>query len=85
MMNDGHGQFVDRTAECGLAEDGVVIQGVGDVNQDGSVDLICLEHGKDVAIYLNDGKAHFKKLDGAVAGMESVNKPHLRQLGHSRS
>ena len=81
MMNDGHGHFTDRTAECGLADDGIVIQGVGDVNQDGAVDLICLEHGKEVAIYLNDGKGHFKKLDGAITGMETVRKPIYANWG----
>ena len=43
MMNDGHGKFVDKTAECGLPSSALVIQGVGDVNLDGSIDLICLE------------------------------------------
>ncbi|HEX8913426.1 MAG TPA: CRTAC1 family protein [Humisphaera sp.] len=81
MMNDGKGAFVDRTADCGLAEDGIVIQGVGDVNQDGSVDLICLERGKEVAVYLNDGKAHFKKLEGAVSGLETVRKPIYANWG----
>jgi hypothetical protein len=81
MMNDGKGGFVDRTAECGIAKDGIVIQGIGDVNQDGSIDLICLEHGKEVAIYLNDGKAHFKKLDSAVAGMERAKKPTYANWG----
>jgi hypothetical protein len=80
MMNDGHGNFTDHTADCGLPESGVVIQGVGDVNQDGSVDLICLEHG-NVAIYLNDGKAHFKKLQNAVTGMEREHKPTYANWG----
>ena len=81
MLNDGKGNFVDRTAECGLNENGIVIQGVGDVNQDGSPDLICLEHGKEVAIYLNDGRAHFKKLQGAITGMENARKPTYANWG----
>ncbi len=75
MMNDGHGKFVDQTVERGLAADGIVIQGVGDLNQDGAVDLICLEQGKEVAVYLNDGKGRFKKLQGAISGMETVRGP----------
>jgi hypothetical protein len=80
MMNDGNGHFADRTAEYGLVENGVVIQGVGDVNQDGAIDLVCLEHG-NVEIYLNDGKAHFKKLEGAVTGMDGVRKPAYANWG----
>lgn len=80
MLNDTHGGFADHTVKCGLAGDGVVIQGVGDVNQDGSIDLICLEHG-NVAIYLNDGKAHFKKLEEAVTGMEKIRKPVYANWG----
>jgi hypothetical protein len=81
MINDGHGNFIDRTTDCGLSPDGVVIQGVADVNQDGAVDLICLEHGREIAIYLNDGKAHFTKLPGAIAGMEDVRKPTYANWG----
>lgn len=80
MMNTGDG-FADRTEACGLPKDDVVIQGVGDVNQDGATDLICLENGKEVAIYLNDGNAHFKKLDNAIAGMEKVSHPHYANWG----
>ena len=81
MLNDGHGNFTDHTIQCGLAADGVVVQGIGDLNQDGSPDLICLEHGKDVAIYLNDGHAHFKKLEGAVSGMTGIAKPQYANWG----
>lgn len=81
MIGDGHGHFTDRTAECGLSENGIVIQGVGDLDQDGSVDLICLEHGRELAVYLNDGKGHFKKLEGAVSGLDGVAKPHYANWG----
>src|SRR5207302_5745343 len=69
MLNDGKGNFRDATTECGLVEDGLTIQGVGDVNQDGFQDLICLAGGKDVQIYLNDGKGKFTLLPGAISGM----------------
>jgi hypothetical protein len=81
LMNDGHGNFTDRTADCGLHEEGLVIQGVGDLNRDGAPDLICLENGRDVAIYLNDGKGRFTKLAGAVTGMEAASKPHYANWG----
>jgi hypothetical protein len=81
MLNDGHGQFIDRTSECGISPDGVVIQGIGDVNQDGSLDFICIEHGKNIAIYLNEGKAHFKKLEDAITGMETVARPAYANWG----
>jgi hypothetical protein len=81
LMNDGRGGFTDRTVDCGLREDGLVIQGVGDLNRDGAPDLICLENGLDVSIYLNDGKGHFTKLAGAVSGMEAASKPHYANWG----
>jgi hypothetical protein len=80
LFNDGKGKFQPATA-TGVPEDGVVIQGVGDVNGDGSPDLICLENGKTVAIYLNDGKAHFKKLDQAISGMEKASRPTYANWG----
>lgn len=40
----------------------------------------CLEHGQ-VEVYLNDGRAHFKKLPGAVTGMEGIRKPTYANWG----
>jgi len=68
--NDGHMHFIDVTAEAGLAEKGISIKGAGDVNQDGYVDLICLENRQRLEIYLNDGHGRFTKREGAIQGVE---------------
>jgi hypothetical protein len=75
FLNDGKGGFTDATAACGLDEAGLQIMGVGDFNRDGALDLICLENGKTVTVYLNDGKAHFSKVPAAVAGLEKASRP----------
>lgn len=62
-----------RAADCGLSENGT-IQGVGDLNQDGYLDLICLDEVPvagppttqpatkfQLALYFNDGKGHFTR------------------------
>ncbi len=49
--------------------------GVGDFNHDGALDLICLENGKFVTVYLNDGKGHFRKPPAAVTGLEKASRP----------
>ncbi|PYI79779.1 MAG: hypothetical protein DME26_22800, partial [Verrucomicrobia bacterium] len=61
-------------------EDGLVIKGVGDVNQDGYLDLIVLEN-KNPEIYLNDGKGKFTRKPGAFTGMESAGKPRYVSWG----
>jgi len=81
LLNDGKMKFSKVTEVCGLVEDGLVIQGVGDVNQDGALDLICLDHGKAVEIYLNDGAGHFARLPDAVTGMEQARKPTYANWG----
>lgn len=67
--NDGEMTFTDVTAEAGLPGAGTAIKGVGDVDQDGDPDLICLEH-KHFEIYLNDGAGGFIKKDGAISSVE---------------
>jgi hypothetical protein len=79
-LNDGKMNFRDATSESGLVEDGLTIKGVGDVNQDGTLDVIAFE-GKAPVIFLNDGKGHFTKKTGAVSGMESANKPNYTSWG----
>jgi hypothetical protein len=79
-LNDGKMNFRDATSECGLTEDGLTIKGIGDVNQDGTLDLIALD-GKVPAIYLNDSKGHFSKRVGAFSGMESATKPAYTSWG----
>jgi hypothetical protein len=81
LLNDGTGKFFNATAASGLFEEGLVIQGVGDVNHDGSLDLICLDHGKIVEIYLNDGAGHFSPLPNAVAGMGQARRPAYANWG----
>lgn len=69
--NDGKMNFTDVTVEAGLYEDGLGILGIGDVNQDGHVDLIGLEKKTfPHTIFLNDGKGHFTKSEGAITGYQ---------------
>jgi hypothetical protein len=79
-FNDGRMHFHDATPEAGLSEEGLVIKGVGDVNQDGHLDLIVLEN-RLPEIYLNDGHGKFTKLAGAIAGMEAATKPSYVSWG----
>ncbi|MCI0685400.1 MAG: sigma-70 family RNA polymerase sigma factor, partial [Gemmataceae bacterium] len=61
-------RWTDATREAGLGEEGSV-HGVGDVNQDGHPDLICME-GQQIVIYLNDGAGRFSRKADAVRGLE---------------
>ena len=79
-FNDGKMNFRDVTAQAGLLEEGFVIKGVGDVNQDGYLDLLVLENRKP-EVYLNDGSGKFTKLVGAISGMETATKPSYVSWG----
>lgn len=68
--NDGTIVFTDVTAKAGLPKTGTAIKGVGDVDQDGDPDLICLERRRHFEIYLNDGAGRFVKKVGAISGVE---------------
>ena len=73
--NDGKMNFSDITAAAGLPASGVSIKGIGDVNQDGFSDLICIEN-KRLEIYLGDGSGKFKKKEGALSGGQGgINAP----------
>jgi hypothetical protein len=79
-LNDGKMNFREATSECGLKEDGLTIKGIGDVNQDGTLDLMAFE-GKSPAIFLNDGKAHFTRKPDAIGGMQPAGKPNYTSWG----
>lgn len=75
FRNVGPMKWVNVTRQSGLSERGSV-HGVGDVNQDGHPDLICVE-GQQIVIYLNDGKGHFIRKADAIRGLERAkNGPH---------
>lgn len=72
--------LLNVTETSGLHEDGLAIKGIGDVNQDGNLDLIVLEN-KRPEIHLNDGKGNFHKAAGAITGMDSASSPHYVSWG----
>ncbi len=79
-FNDGRMHFGNATSEADLAEEGLVIKGVGDVNRDGHLDLLVLEN-RQPEIYLNDGHGKFTKQPGAISGMEAATKPSYVSWG----
>ncbi len=71
----GPTEWADATRQAGLSEEGSV-HGVGDLDQDGHPDLVCLE-GRQVVIYLNDGRGRFTRKADAVRGLERAScGPH---------
>jgi hypothetical protein len=82
LINDGNAGAPTFAADpqAGLGEEGVAVKGVGDVNQDGHLDLIVLERMKP-ELYLNDGKGKFRKKEGAIRGMEGATRPIYASWG----
>ena len=79
-FNDGKMNFKNATAAAGLFEEGLVIKGVGDANQDGHLDLLVLET-RQPELYLNDGHGEFTRKPGAIAGMAAASKPRYLSWG----
>ncbi len=80
LLTSAATNFINATEAAGLPEDGLAIKGVGDVNQDGYLDLIVLEGGRP-ELYLNDGKGKFTRKARAFAGMEAASKPRYVSWG----
>jgi uncharacterized protein (TIGR03382 family) len=69
-LNDGDMHFTDATTAAGLTQAGLAVLGTADVDQDGDMDLIGLEHrALPASIFLNDGHGHFTRKAGAIAGV----------------
>jgi hypothetical protein len=68
--NNGNMSFTDVTASSGLPTNGFVAKGVGDFNQDGSLDIIGIQNkSMPPLIYLNDGHGHFTLKPNAISGV----------------
>jgi RNA polymerase sigma factor (sigma-70 family) len=75
FRNTGPMRWADATRESGLGEVGSV-HGVGDLNRDGSPDLVCMEAGQ-IILYVNDGRGRFVRRADAVRGLERARfGPH---------
>jgi len=74
LLNDGKLGFTDVTKEAGLTEEGGSIHGVGDLDADGDLDLICVEGTKapfQVVLYFRHeygGSARFMPEPDFIAG-----------------
>jgi MYXO-CTERM domain-containing protein len=75
LMNDGKMNLVEKTTEIGLPTDHLAILGIGDIDQDGDVDLIGLADRQfPEVIYVNDGHGSFSVLPNAVTGVSGSSE-----------
>ena len=75
LMNDGKMNLVERTTQIGLPTDHLAILGIGDIDQDGDVDLIGLADRQfPEVVYVNDGHGNFSPLPNAVTGVSGSSE-----------
>ena len=62
FRNNGDGTFTDETDVHDIVYDGYMAA-VGDLDNDGDLDIVTAPHKDVVKIYLNDGTGHFSRLE----------------------
>jgi hypothetical protein len=75
LVNDGNMNLVEMTTALGVPTDHFAVLGVGDVDQDGDLDLIGLDDLQfPEVLYLNDGHGHFTAAPNAVTGVTGASE-----------
>ncbi len=59
FLNDGHGRFTDSGQNLGTPDCATIEIGVGDINNDGYIDLVLGDYNFANYVYLNDGTGKF--------------------------
>jgi hypothetical protein len=81
LINDGHGRFVDRTVESGLAAKRfrrAYSSSLIDLDGDGDLDLVMVSDFAGVDFFKNDGKGRFKDSTSEIA-----DETHAFGMAHS--
>ncbi len=63
FLNDGHGRFSDSGQNLGTPNCEAKEIAIGDLDNDGDIDLILGDYNDANYVYLNDGKGHFVRQD----------------------
>ena len=81
LLNDGHGNFRDATAESGLAKKRfrrTYSASFVDLDNDGDLDLVVVSDFAGVDLYYNDGHGHFTDVTESA-----LDEPHAFGMAHT--